>query len=68
MTFEQQVARLEQIVAQLNDSKLDLAQALKLFDEGVGLRRDAHGELAKVEGTLGRLIEKADGSFDVVKE
>ena len=68
MTFEQQVARLEQIVSQLNDSKLDLAQALKLFDEGVGLLRDAHEELAKVEGTLGRLIEKADGSFDVVKE
>ena len=68
MTFEQQVARLEQIVAQLNDSKLDLAQALQLFDEGVSLLRDAHGELAKVEGTLGRLIEKADGSFDVVKE
>ena len=68
MTFEKQVARLEQIVAQLNDSKLDLAQALKLFDEGVGLLRDAHEELAKVEGTLGRLIEKADGSFDVVKE
>ena len=68
MTFEQQVARLEQIVAQLNDSRLDLADALKLFDEGVGLLRDAHGELAKVEGTLGRLIERADGSFDVVKE
>jgi exodeoxyribonuclease VII small subunit len=68
VTFEQQVARLEQIVGQLNDSKLDLAQALKLFDEGVGLLRDAHEELAKVEGTLGRLIEKADGSFDVVKE
>ena len=68
MTFEQQVARLEQIVAQLNDSRLDLANALKLFDEGVGLLRDAHEELAKVEGTLGRLIEKADGSFDVVKE
>jgi exodeoxyribonuclease VII small subunit len=68
MTFEQQVARLEQIVANLNDSKLDLAEALKLFDEGVGLLRNAHDELAKVEGTLGRLIEKADGSFDVVKE
>lgn len=68
MTFEQQVARLEAIVNQLNDSRLDLAQALKLFDEGVGLLRNAHDELAKVEGTLGRLIEKADGSFDVVDE
>ena len=26
MTFEQQIARLEAIVAQLNDSKLDLAK------------------------------------------
>ena len=66
MTFEEQVARLEAIVTQLNDSRLDLNQALKLFDEGVGLLRNAHEELAKVEGTLGRLIERADGSFDVV--
>jgi exodeoxyribonuclease VII small subunit len=68
MTFEEQVARLEAIVAQLNDSRLDLNQALKLFDEGVGLLRNAHEELAKVEGTLGRLIERADGSFDVVHD
>jgi exodeoxyribonuclease VII small subunit len=68
MTFEQQIARLEQIVSQLNDSKLDLAKALELFDEGVGLLREAHEGLAKAEGTLGRLIEKADGSFDVVEE
>jgi exodeoxyribonuclease VII small subunit len=66
MTFEQQVARLEEIVAKLNDSKLDLAKALVLFDEGVGLLRTAHEELAKVEGTVGRLIEREDGSFDVV--
>lgn len=68
MTFEQQVARLEAIVAELSDSRLDLARALALFDEGVGLLRDAHGELAKAEGALGRLIERADGSFDVVDE
>jgi exodeoxyribonuclease VII small subunit len=66
MTFEQQVTRLEEIVAKLNDSKLDLAKALVLFDEGVGLLRSAHEELAKVEGTVGRLIEREDGSFDVV--
>jgi exodeoxyribonuclease VII small subunit len=66
MTFEQQVARLEEIVAKLNDSKLDLAKALVLFDEGVGLLRSAHEELTKVEGTVGRLIEREDGSFDVV--
>ena len=68
MTFEQQVARLEAIVAKLNDSKLDLAQALALFDEGVGLLRTAHEELAKVEGAVSRLTERADGSFDVVDD
>ena len=52
MTFEQQVARLEAIVAQLSDSKLELAQALKLFDEGVGLLRNAHEELAKVDHSI----------------
>ena len=66
MSFEQQVARLEVIVAQLSDSKLDLAQSLILFDEGVGLLRTAHEELAKVEGTVSRLTEREDGSFDVV--
>ena len=68
MTFEQQVARLETIVAQLNDSKLDLAQALRLFDEGVGLLRGAHEELAKVEGTVSRLTESEDGRFDVIDD
>ena len=68
MTFEQQVARLEEIVGRLGDSRLDLNEALALFDEGVGLLRSAHEELAKVEGTLGRLIEKSDGSFGVVDE
>jgi exodeoxyribonuclease VII small subunit len=68
VTFEQQVARLETIVAQLGDSKLDLAQALVLFDEGVGLLRSAHEELAKVEGTVSRLTESEDGRFDVVDD
>jgi exodeoxyribonuclease VII small subunit len=68
MTFEQQVARLEAIVAQLNDSKLDLTQALGLFDEGVGLLRSAHDELAKVEGTVSRLTESEDGRFHVVDD
>jgi exodeoxyribonuclease VII small subunit len=68
MTFEQQITRLEQIVGQLNDSKLDLAKALELFDEGVGLLRDAHEEMSKVVGRVGRLIEKSNCSFDGVKE
>jgi exodeoxyribonuclease VII small subunit len=65
MTFEQQIARLEAIVAQLNDSKLDLAKALDLFNEGVGLLRTANDELSKIEGKMSRLVEREDGSLDV---
>ena len=65
MTFEQQIARLENIVSQLNDSKLDLAKALDLFNEGVGLLRTANDELSKIEGKMSRLVEREDGSFDV---
>jgi exodeoxyribonuclease VII small subunit len=65
VTFEQQVARLEAIVAQLGDSKLDLAKALELFDEGVGLLRTANDELATIEEKMSRLVEREDGSFDV---
>jgi len=68
LSFEKQVARLEAIVAQLNDSKLDLAQALVLFDEGVGLLRTAQEDLAKVEGTVSRLTESEDGRFQVVDD
>jgi exodeoxyribonuclease VII small subunit len=65
VTFEQQVARLEAIVAQLGDSQLDLAKALELFDEGVGLLRTANDELATIEEKMSRLVEREDGSFDV---
>ena len=68
MTFEQQVSRLEAIVAELGDSKLDLARALVLFNEGVELLRGAHEELEKVEGTVSRLTEREDGRFDVVDD
>jgi exodeoxyribonuclease VII small subunit len=66
MTFEQQIARLEAIVAQLSDSKLDLAKALELFDEGIGLLRTSHEELTRLEGTMSRLVEREDGTFDVI--
>lgn len=66
MTFEQRLARLEQIVAQLEGDGVDLAKALALFDEGVEHLRAASADLETAEATVHRLVERADGTFDVV--
>ncbi len=66
MRFEQRLARLEAIVAQLEREDVDLAQSLALFEEGVEHLRAASGDLANAEATVHRLVERTDGTFDVV--
>jgi exodeoxyribonuclease VII small subunit len=65
MTFEKRLARLEQIAATLENSDLELAQALALFEEGVEQLRAAADELAKAETRVQTLVERADGTFDL---
>ena len=66
MTFEQNLARLEAIVAELEGEELDLDRALKLFEEGVAELRAASAELAKADAGVKRLIEGTDGAMEVV--
>jgi exodeoxyribonuclease VII small subunit len=65
MTFEDALRRLEEIVAELEGDQLDLARALALFQEGVECMRSAAGELAQAEAQVQRLVERADGSFEL---
>ena len=65
--LEQQLARLEAIVSELENERLDLASALTLFEEGVACLRDAAGSLSEAEARVKRLTELADGVF-VVEE
>jgi len=65
MTIEEQLARLEEIVEQLEGEQVDLSKALALFEEGVGHLRAAAGTLAEAEGRVKRLTELADGAFHV---
>jgi exodeoxyribonuclease VII small subunit len=65
MSFEQRLKRLEQIVGELESDQIDLERALALFEEGVACLRTASEELGKVEARVQRLVEKADGSFEV---
>ena len=65
MSFEKRLHRLEEIVSALESDQLDLERALALFEEGVACLRAATEELGKVEGQVQRLVERADGTFEV---
>ncbi|MCZ8205619.1 exodeoxyribonuclease VII small subunit [Gemmatimonas sp.] len=66
LPFEQSLARLEDIVRVLERNDLDLEQALRLFEEGIGLLRSAGSALKAVDARVQQLVEAADGSFSVV--
>ena len=64
MTFEQTLARLEEIAAALDRDDVPLEQALLLFEEGIARLRDASTALGEAEGKVRTLIEQADGVFE----
>jgi len=65
MSFEQRLRRLEEIVTELESEQIELERALTLFEEGVACLRSATEELTKVEARVQRLVERADGTFEV---
>ena len=65
MKFEDALLRLEAIVAELEGEPLELGRALALFQEGVECMRSAAAELAHAEAQVQRLVERADGSFEL---
>ena len=67
MTLEQRLDRLEAIVSELENDRIDLASALTLFEEGVTCLREASGSLAEAETRVKRLTELADGAL-VIEE
>lgn len=64
-TIEQRLARLEEIVARLEDDPMELAAALALFEEGVACLREAASTLVEAEARVQKLTELADGAFEV---
>ena len=51
LTFEQKLARLNEIVSQIDNNKLGLEESLKVYEEGMALIKD-------LEGTLNAANEK----------
>jgi exodeoxyribonuclease VII small subunit len=68
MTFEKNLARLEEIAGSLDRDDLSLEQALTLFEEGIAKLKAASAELAKAEGRVATLVEKAEGVFEVTDD
>jgi exodeoxyribonuclease VII small subunit len=67
LTFEQSLARLEEIVRVLERGDRDLEQSLELFEEGISHLRIAGMSLKAVDARVQQLVEAADGSFSVVE-
>lgn len=62
LTFEESMARLEQIVRALEQGNAPLEESLKLFQEGTDLVRSCGKLLDEAELQIKKVLTAADGS------
>ncbi|HXT48105.1 MAG TPA: exodeoxyribonuclease VII small subunit [Gemmatimonadaceae bacterium] len=65
MSYETDLARIEDIVEELEQSEIPLDDALRLFEEGVERLRTAQAALMQAEARVRKLIEDSDGGFSL---
>ncbi len=65
VSYEEDLARIESIVAELERDDVELDRALALFEEGVARLRSATMALERAEGQVRLLVERGDGSFEL---
>ncbi|HJU66470.1 MAG TPA: exodeoxyribonuclease VII small subunit [Gemmatimonadaceae bacterium] len=63
MSYEDDVARIEAILDELEQDDLQLDRALALFEEGVERLRSASAALTEADARVRALVERADGSI-----
>jgi exodeoxyribonuclease VII small subunit len=61
--FEKNLARLDAIVQELEDTDLPLEQALLLYEEGMKLSEFCHKQLEEAEGRVEILTKKGGGKM-----
>ena len=61
MTFEQALARLEQVVRQLESGNVPLDDLMKLYDEGNALIRFCSDKLSNAEKKI-KLVQEKNGA------
>jgi exodeoxyribonuclease VII small subunit len=59
--FEDQLAKLEAIVARLEDEGVGLEESLDLFEAGMKLVKSCRARLEQVEQRVARLLESEEG-------
>jgi exodeoxyribonuclease VII small subunit len=59
--FEDTLAELERLVAQLESGDLPLDAALRTFEQGVRLTRDCQAALAGAQQKVQLLLQRSDG-------
>jgi exodeoxyribonuclease VII small subunit len=59
--FEKNLARLDAIVRELEDTGLPLEKALVLYEEGMKLSECCHKQLEEAEGRVELLTKRAGG-------
>lgn len=62
-TFEEEMTRLDEILASLNDSDLPLERSAALYKEGLSLYQKLSEMLDKAEGETALLYPELDGTF-----
>lgn len=65
VSYEEDLARIERIIEELERDDVELERALALFEEGVERLRSASKALENVEGQVRLLVERSDGSFEL---
>lgn len=60
LSLEARLRRLEEILAQLEADEVELERALALFEEGVGLVRDAERVLSETELRVEELLANGE--------
>jgi exodeoxyribonuclease VII small subunit len=62
-SFEEALARLEEIVTLLERGEVPLEDGLRLFEEGVVVSRRCHEMLRSAEARISRLVREEEGGL-----
>ena len=63
-SFEERLARLEEINETINDGSIPLEEAVACFEEGIAIAKGLEKELAKIERKVEILVNQPDSEED----
>lgn len=68
MNFEKKLTRLEEIVQGMEAGDLPLDKSLTLFEEGIRLSKECHGELNQAEQKVKQLLGVDENGNSILKD